>query len=404
MGQRTRTRTSTKNQQTVKKKEKIDLLELGNAHSKTYNNITQFERLNCLNISVSSFKRMQRDIRDRLRRESCIADEDIEQAVKQIVDYPYLGGKKGSLKLQCDEKALIGSTTYQALKQQLKALAARELLRRKQESELAVDQYKRQREKEEPFAKVAPQDNHDVWAIDFLNLLLFGVYFRICVVYDIYSQSYLSIIPAINATCSVAEHALEQACSYSGRTPNLFLLSDNGSQFISDDFEKAKEKLNIQSRFIPRGQPWYNGALESGNRDFRKVLYTTAFYEACNKTHLAKVGANYDKIFQHLQSCCGKAQTIINEEIARVKFNTTPIDVLNNQVREKAKQRIEFVTQKRLERTQRMKALKQKNHSTRRTIEDKLAFAWKKISKQMSAEQLFAFTEILNNRFRAVTV
>ena len=44
--------------------------------------------------------------------------------------------------------------------------------------------------------KIEPKKKHDVWGIDFLNLLLFGVYFRICVVYDLFSQAYLSIQPA----------------------------------------------------------------------------------------------------------------------------------------------------------------------------------------------------------------
>lgn len=380
------------------------MIDLAGEHIKTYNAITQYERLNCLETTAVSFNRMQKNINNRLNRESCIPDEDIEQTVQQIVAHPYLGGNKGSLKLQCDEKAFVGSTTYQDIKHQLKMLAAKELLNRKEKSELSVDQYKRHLKKEEPFAQVDPQKKHDVWAIDFLNLLLFGIYFRICVVYDIYSQAYLSIKPLIHATSTAAEQALEEACQYSGQIPNVCLLSDNGSQFRCDNFEETKKRLKIQSQYIPRGQPWYNGALESGNRDLRKVVYTTAFYDACKDTQLSKVGVSYDKIYQHLQICCYKALTVINEEIARPKFKTTPLVVLNDQIAESQHKRIRFIERKSQERKQRMKNLKLCGGSNRKRIEDKLAFAWKKTSINLTTEHLFAFSEMLNNRYKAIII
>ncbi len=380
------------------------MLDLGNEHSKIYSNITQYERLKCLEMAAASFNRIQKNINDRLNRESCIPDEDIEQTVRQIVDYPYLGGQKGSLKLQCDEKAFVGSTTYQEIKHQLKTLAAKEVLNRKQRSELSVDQYKRYDEKQEPFVQIAPQKKHDVWAIDFLNLLLFGIFFRICVVYDIYSQAYLSIKPVIHATSSAAEQALDEACQFSGQIPELCLLSDNGSQFRCDSFDKTKKRLQIHSQYIPRGQPWYNGALESGNRDLRKVVYTNVFYDACKDTQLSKVGTSYDKIYQHLQTCCHKALVVINEKIARPKFKTTPTAVLNDQIDENQQKRIRFIAKKIHERKKRIEKLKLCGGSNRKRIEDKLAFSWKKISKNLSTEHLFAFSEMLHNRYKAITV
>ncbi|MBC8484952.1 MAG: transposase family protein [Bacteroidetes bacterium] len=347
---------------------------------------------------------MQKNIRNRLNRESCIADEDIEYAVKQIIEYPFLGGKKGSLKLQHDEKAFIGSTTYQEIKNQLKTAVAKELLKRKEQSELEKDQYNRYREKKEPFIKVDPQKKHQVWAIDFLNILLFGIYFRICVVYDIFSQSYLSIKPSIHATSYVAEQALEQACQYSGQIPDTCLLSDNGSQFKCYSFEETKKRLKIQSRYIPRGQPWYNGALESGNRDLRKVIYTIAFYDACKDTQLTKAGVDYNKIYDHLQACCHKAITVINEAIVRPKFKTTPMAVLKDQVEEKQQQRIRFIEKKQQERKKRMQQLKANAGSNRKRIEDKAAASWKRVSRKLDTEQLFAFSEMINKRYKAIMI
>ena len=95
--------------------------------------------------------------------------------------------------------------------------------------------------------KIKPKKKHDVWGIDFLNLLLFGVYFRICVVYDLFSQPYLSIQPACYATYAMAQQALQQACEYSGQIPEKCLLSDHGKQFSCYSFEETKNELKIKS-------------------------------------------------------------------------------------------------------------------------------------------------------------
>jgi len=389
----------------LKKKEKIELIELANQHDKKYKHIVnQSERLTCLDTTAASFNYLQNNMRSRLNRESCIDDEDIENTVKQITEYPFLGGKKGSLKLHHDEKAYIGSTTYQEIKSQLKMAVAKELLKRKEQSELQKEQYKRRRETEDPFTKIEPKNKHEIWSIDFLKIILFGIYFRICVIYEIYSQSYLAIKPCRDATSYVAEQALDEACEYVGQTPEECLLSDNGSQFTSYTFEEAKQKLKIESQYIPAGKPWFNGALESGNRDLRKTIYTFAFYDACKDTQIAKIGADSDNIFNHLQNSCRKAFIAINEAIVRPKFKTTPMAVLNGEVEEKNQQRLHFIEQKKQQRKTRMQQLKNSGSSNRKRIEDKVTAAWKKVSSKLDTEKLFAFSEMINKRYTPIII
>jgi len=380
------------------------LVDLADVHEQTYSTISQQERLQSLNLNSAAFNRLKKNLGTRLDRESCIPEEDILQAVNQIISYPYLGGNKGSLKLQHDERGYIGSTTYQEIKHQLKTAVAKELLKRKEKSELQIDQHHRYQQREEAFSKIEPEKKHEVWSIDFLKIILFGIYFRICVVYDIFSQGYLSIKPAIDATSVVAEQALTEACQLSGQVPEKCLLSDNGSQLTCDSFEETKKKLGIQSQFIPPGQPWHNGGLESGNRDLRTVIYTTAFYDACDNTTLSKVGADADKIFRHLQVCCQKALHVINEEIVRPKFNTTPVAVWNDEVESKKQCRIRYIDQKRQQRKERMERLKITGSSNRKRIEDKVADAWEKVASKLSTEQLFAFREMINKRYRAIMI
>lgn len=365
---------------------------------------SQYERLGCLDTTPTSFKYMKNHIRDRLNRESCIAYEDIENTVKQIIELPFLGSRKGSLKLVHDEKAYIGSTTYKEIKSQLKMAVAQELHERREQSELQKAHYKRYREKERPFTKKEPIKKHQIWAIDFLNILLFGIYFHICVVYDIFSQSYLALEASIFATSDVAEQALNNACKYSDHIPEDCLLSDNGPQFKCYSFEEIKKRLRIKSQYIPRGQPWYNGALESGNRDLRKVIYTIAFYDLCKNRKLSKTEIDENDMYYFLQKCCQKTIAVLNNSIVRLKFRTTPIAVLNDQVKEHQHKRIRFIEKKKLERKKRMAQLKFNGGSKRKRIEDKVKAAWKKLSKEQTTEKLFAFRELIHNRYKVIMI
>ncbi len=331
-------------------------------------------------------------------------DEDIEQAVKQIIDLPFLGGKKGSLKLQADEKALLGETVYKEIKQQLRLETEKELFKRKEQSELEKNQYKRLHEKEKTYEKIVPKEKHDVWAIDFVTFLLFGIYFKICVVYEIFSQAYLAIKPAEVGSNELAKEAVKSACEYSGEKPKKYLLSDNGKPFICYDFEELLDKLKITGQQIPAGQPWHNGALESGNRDLKKVIYTIAFQEACKDIEISRTGAQRQMVMAGLEDYCAKTQQVINEQIVRPKFKVTPMTVLTDKVAEKSKQRNLFITNKLKERKQRMERLKKQGGCKRKRIEDKVTAAWKKISALMNKDEIFAFSELINERYRAVAI
>ena len=62
-----------------------------------------------------------------------------------------MGGRKGALKLLEDKKVLIGETLYKEIKQQLLELSEKRLAGLKLESELAKNQYKRKKKKEDSF-------------------------------------------------------------------------------------------------------------------------------------------------------------------------------------------------------------------------------------------------------------
>ncbi len=164
------------------------------------------------------------------------------------------------------------------------------------------------------------------------------------------------------------------------------------------------EELEIHKNQIPKGQPWYNGALESGNRDLKSIIKTIALYEACDKTSISKKGVSREKILEFLNRCCINAQSEINEKIVRPKFKSTPIDVLKGRVEKNEQQLSAFRKAKQEQRKKSMEELKLKGNTEKKSLKARVRSAWKKSVRAMSTENLFAFTELVNGRYKAVTV
>lgn len=370
-------------------------------HESEYFDLKKTERLACLNLTLGAFDHLCKSLRDRLKRESTIPAEDIRGAIELIIQYPFLGGEKGSLKLLQSQKALIGMTVYKEIKELTKGLSEMELHKRQEESEL--EKNRKMREKEESsMQKVVTTRNNEVWAIDYLFIKILGCLFTICVVYDPFNQGYLAIEVSETATAELAKRAVRKAIKYAKTKPKRFILSDNGKQFISLSYREFLDMLRIAPQTIPVGKPWYNGALESGNRDLRKVIYTVGIYLACENTAITMPGSSRAAIHSFLQTCCRHARRIINEEIVRKKFKTTPLKVAQDQILQEQQKMSAFKEKKIIERKRRMKKFKKKRGRKSKTLEDKVRSQWKKIAKDLSFEKLFAFNELINSRYQII--
>ena len=370
-------------------------------HECEYFDFKEKERLACLNLTKEAFNYLYKSLRERFKRESVIPSKDIRSAIELVIQYPFLGGEKGALKLLQSQKALIGRTVYKEIKELTKKLAERELHKRKEVSELEKNQKMREKE-ENLFEKVVTTKNNEVWAIDYLYVKFLGCLYTVCVVYDIFNQGYLAIEVGEIATAALAERAVRNAVNHAKTKPKRFILSDNGKQFISISYREFLEQLRVTPQTIPAGKPWYNGALESGNRDLRKVIYTVAIYHACKNTTITMPGISRVAIQIFLQTCCRNAQGIINKEIVRKKFKTTPFKVARGQVSEEQQKMNMFKEKKLIERKRRMEEYKKKQNRKSKTLEDKARSQWQKIDKDLSFEKLFAFNELINNRYQII--
>jgi len=378
------------------------MIELVHKLEADYPWISKERMLARLDTTWGSFQHLCRTVRDHRRRESAIPEEDVAALVEQIIAMPFLGGRKGSLKLVEDQKALIGQTMYKDAKGVLRKEAEKELAKRREQSEL--ERNRRDREQaEDGFVKPVISKPHQMWSIDFTEVKLLGIRFMVCVIYDIFAQAYLALRAAEVADGQLTMDTVEEACAYAGTTPSECLLSDNGGQFESMNYNDLLDRLRIQTLKTPPGQPWYNGELESGNRDLKKVIWTEALYGACEHPEITRPGVSREKIGSYLQQCCQAAKEKINGQIPRPKFDTVPRAVLDGKQSEMAKRRDQFREAKQEQRRERMETIKAKGQDRRgEPLEDKVKSRWRSIARQMSTEKLFAFNELIHERYDAI--
>ena len=350
--------------------------------------------------TYSSFCKFKKGVRERKQRDSAIPMADLEAAVNQILSVPFLGGRKGALKLLNDQKGLLGETLYSEIKAHLILASEKAYFDRKLAAQLEKDMYKRT--EKDDFQTVEVSEVHEVWAIDYTCFDLLGVRFGICVVYELYSQAYLAVVPGLCSNIDLAIEAVTEARNFSETFPQRYLLSDNGSQFCSDDFQEVLDLAKVNHRTTPRGKPWYNGALESGNRDLKRALYTIAMYKACEEKTITRKGTSEHTIFGFLKDCCSNVFTLINDHLPRVKFGLVPNDIINNRIQSKYQQNRKYVDYKRAERKQLRHKQKEQPRKALKSVEERVSSIWNRLVKTFDDDTLFAARELLHGRYNAI--
>jgi transposase InsO family protein len=373
-------------------------------HKSNYSIVSSEERLACLDMTPSGATYLRNNLRDRMERESSIPEDDIEATLRQIIEHPYLGGKKGSLKLVEDEQAFLGETFYREIKEIVGVQAQEEWFRRKCASIIEENQKQRQKEMENIFHKYKPKKAHEIWAMDYLRINLFGHTFVVCVVYELFSQAVLSMAVGETPHSQVAQKAINEAMAYTNTKPSKYLRTDNDRTFDCSEIEKLTKDNDIDHQLLPPGKPWFNGELESTNRDLRKAILTKAAYLACQEIEISHKKQPIKNVADFLQQSCEAVRDILNYEIPKKKFNTVPMNVLNGHAEKNKKKNEAFVEKKKLQRSERMAAIKDGKIKTKhKTIYDKTKDIWKKVSKELSDEVLFTFNELINGRYTFIT-
>ena len=219
-------------------------------------------------IRQSTFSRAQiyrwsNGITERKHKERKRIPEPVaESAVELIKEYPHFSGEKGQAYMLYHELGYIPQHLYKMLKQTVKHVIFQEVSNRKLLPEKTSYEHER------------PQRVGEIWAEDFTHLMVEGTLFYLSLLIDVASTYYLGTAVDKRVNIKLVEAPVLQALEHNnGRGPTRFLLSDNGSVYISAEHGALLDARQIVQKRIPSCTPEYNGSCECGVKEFKNVFY-----------------------------------------------------------------------------------------------------------------------------------
>ena len=171
-----------------------------------------------------------------------------------------------------------------------------------------------------------PKAIHEQWHIDFSYIRIGGAFYYFIGILDGYSRKMLNWklcqnMEGINAEILVAETKEQYPEAVNPR-----IISDNGSQFISKDFEELLVLLEIGHTFTSANHPQSNGKLERFNRTLKSEHVRRSAY------------------FDYQDACMRMAQWITYYNCERLHsaiWYLTPNDIFYNRTSERIAERKE---------------------------------------------------------------
>jgi transposase InsO family protein len=208
------------------------------------------------------YRWMKGQLERKQRVRKVLPEKTVENAASVIASYPHFSGRKGQDYMLYHECGLIGEKAYDRIKKSVRRLLLEEAGRRELFGEKAY------------YEHVRAEQAGEIWAEDFTELVVEGRTFKAALLLDVFDQYYLGAAVGRCATAALVGRPVDQALRAKGsRGPKRFLLSDNGSQYISEEHGELLTSAQIVQRRIPACVPQYNGSAEGGMREFKSVFY-----------------------------------------------------------------------------------------------------------------------------------
>ena len=124
----------------------------------------------------------------------------------------------------------------------------------------------------------AEYPNH-VWTYDILfDRLANGKQFKTLSILDEFTRECLGILVAHSILAQDVINFLKDILN--NRPAPAFLRSDNGSEFTAQSVQDWLEQNNVGPAFIPPGQPWKNGYIESFHDKFRDECLQREWFQS----------------------------------------------------------------------------------------------------------------------------
>lgn len=289
----------------------------------------------CKHHSRSQLYQWRQGTKERKQRQGKALDETVlENTTAAIISFPHFGGGKGQAYMLYHELGFIGQRAYDGIKKVVRRILCQAVSGRK---DLPAGRG--------PYEHIRPEGIGQIWAEDFTELVIDSEVFKLALLIDVYSQYILGWALARRATESlVARPVIQALAANGGKPPELFLLEDNGKQYVSEDHQRLLKAHEIVSRHVPPYTPQYNGSVECGGKEFKNVFYNE--WEG-RKTRTA---ADKEKtLFEEAEQAAAETVRLLNEVIPRPALEgVTPVDVQHGR-EEYRKQEIERYRQGEIE-------------------------------------------------------
>jgi transposase InsO family protein len=114
-----------------------------------------------------------------------------------------------------------------------------------------------------------PEGVHEQWHIDFSYIRIGGAFYYFLGILDGYSRKMLNWRLCQNMEGINAEILVTETKELYPEAKNVRLISDNGSQFLSRDFQELLGLLEVRQTFTSANHPQSNGKLERFNRTLK---------------------------------------------------------------------------------------------------------------------------------------
>ena len=126
----------------------------------------------------------------------------------------------------------------------------------------------------DPTPRVSPaQAPDDVWALDFqFDSDYQGKAFKVCNIVDEYTREHIGFVVDRSVDATKVSELLDVTACVRGRCPRV-LRMDNGPEFISGVLAAWAGEDETVKAFIPPGQPWHIGFVESLHNRMRDELF-----------------------------------------------------------------------------------------------------------------------------------
>lgn len=250
-----------------------------------------------------------KEIRDRKQRLPAIYVNEVNAALENIVSYPHMGGKKGSLMLAYHQIEYIGQRCYDLIKKHLKHMLL---------EEIKIRQLLKEKSN---WDKPKAQNYGEIWCADFTEIKVLGMVVYIAIVLDAFSHYYLGYHVSESADFDLVDGAFIMALEKcQGALPERCMLNDRGSQYKYKLYRDHLKEYDIEQVFTPPRTPWNNGEAEVGMRDIKALFYKRLSHTQ-KQSHQSIVSYSSiiaDEVFKEL-----------NERIPRLKLRgVTPLDIV----------------------------------------------------------------------------